>query len=227
MPTDIQFYIKPGFATPVAETSLPEPASINAALRDACFERLSKGAVHANQAPTLNHIPGVFESQADLFTWKEECAVSLREFCTAAMYRLVGELNGYSRDDLSQFHMRAAACFRVLDPGASLGLQNHPMWGWSGIYCVDSGYPDGARVESGQIQWPNPNAVAGMYVDTSVARLRAPWSLAPKQRALEPGDLVIFPAWMQHQFLPFTGATSQLTVAFTAGFQPAQSPAAK
>ncbi len=223
MSAGIEFQIKPGFAVPIASTTHPRAEEINPALRELCAQRVEAGAVHANPEPEAWLGKGVFESVADVFTWREAPAVSLREFTTAAMYRLIAELNGYAREDIEQLHMRAAACFHVMESGGAVGVRNHPMWGWVGIYCIDSGYPENADAASGHIEWLNPNATAGMYVDASVAAVRPPWSLAAKRLALRPGELVVFPAWMQYSVMPYTGSGRRTTVTFCAGFQPGPS----
>ncbi|MCK5860368.1 putative 2OG-Fe(II) oxygenase [Abyssibacter sp.] len=215
----IPFQIFPGFAVPFAQTSMPDSQELNGRLRALFLEREAEGAAYANTSPTMRIGPGLFESRFDLFHWDHPDIRQLQEFCTATVFRLIAELSGYDRERVQALRMSADAWFHITRAGGSFGFHNHPMASWSGIYCVDNGYGDNAGVDSGHVQFMHPAPTAGMFVDLGVANVRAPWANQPKEMALMSGQLVVFPSWVMHQVLPFTGTQERVTVAFNAWFK--------
>jgi len=212
------FRIFPGFAVPFAEVELPESRSLNAELRALFLEREGQGDTYRNPNPTVASRYAGFESRFDLFQWPEPGVVRLREFCVAALYRLVAELNGYSREDVQGLRMSADAWFHVTRRDGEFGLHNHPMASWSGVYCIDNGYGD-AEAESGELVFQHPTPTSGMFTDLGVFNIRAPWALAPRSYRLRPGQLVLFPSWVMHQVMPYRGPGERITVAFNAWFR--------
>lgn len=212
------FRILAGFGVPFAELELPNSGPLNEQLRTLFLQRGQQGGEYRNPAPTMALRPEVFESRFDLFHWAEPCIVTLREFCNAALFKLVGELNGYSKHELSELILNVDAWFHVTRPGGSFGQHNHPMASWSGVYCVDSGY-GAAEPESGELVFHHPTPAAGMFMDPGVARLRSPWAVAPKSYRLKPGQLVLFPSWVMHQVMPHHGSQERITVAFNVWFR--------
>lgn len=218
--TQASFRIFPGFAVPFAEIELPNSAPLNEDLRVLFIERHRLGDRYRNATPTMVLQPEVFESRFDLFHWTEPCIVTLREFCNAALFKLVGELNGYTKQELSQLILNVDSWFHVTQRGGAFGQHNHPMASWSGVYCVDSGYGV-AEPESGELVFQHPAPAAGMFVDLGVSNIRDPWALVPKVYRLRPGQLILFPSWVLHQVMPYYGSRERITVAFNVWFRKA------
>lgn len=219
----IPFRIFPGFAVPFAEAELPGAAALNRELKALFLQRAGEGDKWRNPAPTMASIATLFESRFDLFRWPEPCVERLREFCNSAVFRLVGELNGYGPEVLRELRLTADAWFHVARRGQSFGLHNHPMASWSGVYCVDSGYGDDDP-ETGELVFMPPAMTANMFVDLGVANLPLPWATRPKSYLLRPGQLVLFPSWVLHQVLPYQGPGERITVAFNVWFRRVPSP---
>lgn len=217
-PGSARFSIVPGFAVPFAEVDLPNSAPLNAQLRALFLQREAEGGRYANPQPTMNILPGMYESQFDLFRWDDAPILKLREFCAAAALKLVGELNGYSQQEMAEIRMQADAWFHVTRKGGMFGLHNHPNASWSGVYCVDNGY-GGAEPASGELQFLHPAPTSGMFMDMGVAGMRNPWAIRPVVYRLRPGQLVMFPSWVLHQVLPYLGDGERITVAFNAWFR--------
>lgn len=218
-PISTPFRIFPGFAVPFAEVELPDTQQLNAELRTLFLEREGAGAAYRNPDPSMFLQSGVFESRFDLFHWTDPSVVRLRDLCNTALFRMVGELNGYGPEQLRDLRMNVDAWFHVTRAGGTFGLHNHPMASWSGVYCVDSGY-DGDP-QTGELMFMNPNATSNMFMDLAVANLKQPWGLTPKGYLLRPGQLVMFPSWVLHQVLPYHGPRERITVAFNAWFRKA------
>lgn len=217
--TGTPFKIIPGFAVPFVHTHHPDSEPLNNELAKDFLEREKQGAVYANVNPSMRVESNLFESRFDLFRWDEPCIRQLREFCTAAIFSVVGELNGYSRDDLGGIRMGADAWFHIARRGGAFGLHNHPMASWSGIYCVDSGYPKGMEPPTGRVYFVHPAQNACMFADLGVANIAAPWAVRPRELGMRPGELVIFPSWLLHQVSPYLGDGVRITVAFNAWFR--------
>ena len=216
------FRIVPGFAVPFAEVELPAAAALNPELRALFLEREGQGGEYRNPDPSMKTHPNVFESRFDLFYWTDACVVKLREFCNAALFKVVAELNGYGPQQLAELRMSVDAWFHITRRDGAFGLHNHPMASWSGVYCVDSGY-GAAEPESGELVFMHPAATAGMFVDLGVAGIRSPWAIQPKPYRLRPGQLVLFPSWLMHQVMPYRGERERVTVAFNVWFRKAKS----
>tara|TARA_B100002019_G_C21061741_1_gene494429 strand:- start:33 stop:728 length:696 start_codon:yes stop_codon:yes gene_type:complete len=213
------FEIFPAFAIPFAKTGLPEAEALNQQLAALFRDRASEGAAYRNINSVMAQSDAMFESRFDLWHWDEAPVRHLRDFCTAALFKVVGELNGYSDQELSSMRLNADAWFHLTAKGGSFGFHNHPMASWSGVYCVHSGYSEGERPESGVLQFMHPASTANMFVDLGVINLRSPWGVRPHEYRLRAGELVIFPSWVMHQVLPYLGEQTRITVAFNAWFR--------
>lgn len=217
-PAQATFKVLPGFAVPFVEVDLPNAARLNEQLRELFLQREQQGAEYRNATPTMKLEPQVYESRFDLFHWTEPCIVSLREFCNAALFKTVSELNGYGKQEMSELTLHVDAWFHVTRPPGAFAQHNHPMASWSGVYCVDNGY-DAGEAESGELVFQHPAPLAGMFVDLGVANIKNPWAIAPRTYRLRPGQLVLFPSWVQHQVMPFHGKRERITVAFNVWFR--------
>src|SRR5688572_30296441 len=94
--------IIPFFAVPFVFARHPDPAAMNAELRELFISRAAEGAAYANPRPiTLRNAP-VFESRFDLFRWDERPVQQLKEFCWSQMLTALCELNRYDAATRSQ-----------------------------------------------------------------------------------------------------------------------------
>jgi hypothetical protein len=65
----------------------------------------------------------------------------------------------------------------------------------------------------------HPSQLANMYVDVANAKIRPPYALTGRSFRLRPGQLVLFPSWVNHEVLPFFGTGARITVAFNCWFK--------
>jgi len=213
------FQITPAFAVPFVETELPNPAALNAELAALFLAREREGGRYANPHPSMRITPHLFESDFEVFSWPEPCVQHLREFCWSALARTVAQLNGYGPAEMQRLRILSHTWFHVTRRGGFFGLHNHPMASWSGVYCVSAGQDDGSHPESGKLHFLNPLQLANMFVDPGNSRVRMPYSMNGKSYRLQPGQLVLFPSWVNHEVLPFFGDGERITVAFNCWFQ--------
>jgi uncharacterized protein (TIGR02466 family) len=212
------FQIVPAFAVPFIETDLPQCEALNAQLRELLLAREAAGERYRNPATSMRINPGLFESDFTLFAAPEPAIQQLREFCWGALSRAIAQLNGYSAAQMARLEIASHTWFHITRKGGYFGLHNHPMASWSGAYCVDAGEGNGGHPESGALHFANPLQLANMFVDAANNHIRAPYGMTGKTYHFRPGQLVLFPSWVNHEVLPFQGEGTRITVAFNCWF---------
>lgn len=214
--------LTPVFAVPMAQVVHPNPALLNAQLKALLIARERAGATYANPNPSLPLQPGVFESDFNLFSWPDACVQELRLFCWKHLGRLIAELNGYSPEQMQRLQIFSHTWYHVTRHGGFTVLHTHPMASWSGIYCVTPGEQPADRPESGVLRFHNPHHYASYFFDAGSAHLKPPYHSGSWSIRLAPGQLVLFPSWLQHEVLPFYGNDERITVAFNCWFAMAE-----
>jgi uncharacterized protein (TIGR02466 family) len=212
------FQIIPAFAVPFAETVLPNCEALNAELAALFLAREAEGERYANPHPSMQITRQMFESAFEVFSWPQACVQQLRQFCLAALSRMIAQLNGYKADEMARLQIFSHTWFHVTRRGGFFGLHNHPMASWSGVYCVSAGRDDGTHDESGKLHFSNPLQLANMFVDPANSHIRPPYNMVGRSYKLHPGQLVLFPSWVNHEVLPFFGEGERITVAFNCWF---------
>jgi hypothetical protein len=210
--------ISAAFAVPMVFARLDDCQALNSELEALFVERAAQGARHRNPQPIVERNASLFESSFQLFDWPHPAVARLRDFCLSTLYGAIGELNGYDDETLARLHIAAESWFHITDRGGWFGVHNHALHAWSGVYCVRHDSEDTAP-GSGRLNFLHPNATAAMYMDLSIANLRAPYSMGPRSLRLQPGQLVLFPSWLLHQVTPHEGQARRITVAFNARFR--------
>lgn len=210
--------VHPVFAVPLAFAKHPNPASLNAKLRDLLLRRESEGDRYANPNPYTQRNAELFESHFDLFKWPDPCVQELKHFCWTELMQLLMQINNYDPPTMQRIRIHSDAWFHVTRRGGFFGIHNHPMASWSGVYCVAGGEHDLQRPESGQLSFINPFIMNTMFIDAGVAQLQAPFTYASRNFTLVAGDLVFFPSWLLHEVKPFIGDGERITVAFNCWF---------
>jgi uncharacterized protein (TIGR02466 family) len=214
MPYDLN----PVFAVPLSQDVLPDQARLNAEIKTLLLAREAEGARYANPNPSLKQQAGVFESDFDLFSWPEPCIQALRAFAWTTLGRTIKELNGYSSEEMQRLQIFSHTWFHVTRHGGFTILHTHPMASWSGVYCVDPGETPEDRPESGVLRFHNPHHYSNYFLDSGNLRMRAPYHHGTWSVRLQPGQLILFPSWLQHEVLPFYGNDERITVAFNCWF---------
>jgi len=203
--------INPIFSVPFAFDQLEDCASVNQALRELFIRREAMGSRFANPQPYTPRNKALFESHFDLFNWPEACVAQLREFCLSRLLGVVAEINGYDNAKAARLNFTTDAWFHITRRGGFFGVHNHPMASWSGVYCVSAGEHDPDQPDSGKLSFINP--MAQMYLDAGNSFQKFPFQYGNYAIALKPGQLVLFPSWVQHQVMPFFGEGERITVA--------------
>ena len=110
--------------------------------------------------------------------------------------------------------------FQIANQGSHHDIHTHGNCSWSGVYCVQvdddamrSAHPVlGAGNGVTRFYGPHFNQLGGAYMDFGNAYLQsAHLDIAPL-----PGQLVVFPAWLPHQAMPYQGQTDRIIISFNA-----------
>lgn len=213
------FQIAPGFAVPFVLCEHPDPVGLNERLRSLFLQREQAGERYANPQPLVQRNEAQWESNFQLFDWPDRPVAELRDYCWQQLYRAIGELNGYTRDELLRLHIGAESWFHITRKGGYFALHNHPMASWSGVYCVAAGDDRSGIEDSGLLSFVSPMAANTMYIDMAIARMGQPYAYGPRNFKLKAGQLVLFPSWVLHEVRPYFGEGERITVAFNARFR--------
>lgn len=213
------FQIAPGFAVPFVLCEHPDPVGLNERLRSLFLQREQAGERYANPQPLVQRNEALWESNFQLFDWPDRPVAELRDYCWQQLYRAIGELNGYTREELLRLHIGAESWFHITRKGGYFALHNHPMASWSGVYCVAAGDDRSGIEDSGLLSFVSPMAANTMYIDMAIARMGQPYAYGPRNFKLKAGQLVLFPSWVLHEVRPYFGEGERITVAFNARFR--------
>lgn len=209
--------IAPAFSVPVAQEFLLD-TKLNEQIKRLLLSREAQGKRYANPNPSLQQQPGVFESDFELFSWPEACIQQLRTFCWSTLGRTIQELNEYSAQEMQRLQIFSHTWFHVTRKGGFTILHTHPMASWSGVYCVTPGQTPPDRPDSGVLRFHNPHHYSNYFMDAGNLRLKSPYHHGTWNLQLQPGQLVLFPSWLQHEVMPFHGNDERITIAFNCWF---------
>lgn len=203
----------PAFSTPFASVEYPDCAILNKELEFFFDKLISEGKRHQNPRPHNYVQEQLFESNFDLFKYDNAAVQKLREFILKAVGWVIARLNNYSKQELSNIQLFSDAWFHVTELGGYFYAHNHPMASWSAVYCVTPGTSVPDKPESGVLRFFDPRPHANSYLDSGNARLADPYGYGNLVFKLYPGQLLIFPSYLQHEVAPFMGHDRRITVA--------------
>lgn len=216
--------VTPFFAVPFGFAKAEGFDGVHEQLRALFLERAAQGGRYANPHPLTQRNTQVFESEFQVFRWREPCIQQLKEFCWHHLMHMIGQLNGYDVATLGRMLISSDSWFHVTRRGGFFALHNHPNASWSGVYCVDPGKPDEDKPESGLLSFMNPTVANAMFVDAATANLKGAFAYHIRHLRLEAGQLVLFPSWVLHDVKPYEGEGERITVAFNCSFRLQDAP---
>jgi uncharacterized protein (TIGR02466 family) len=110
--------------------------------------------------------------------------------------------------------------FQIANQGSQHDIHTHGNCSWSGVYCVQvddvaarKAHPRLAATNGvTRFYGPHFNHLGGAHMDFGNAYLQsAHIDIEP-----QPGQLVVFPAWLPHQAMPYDGQQERVIVSFNA-----------
>jgi uncharacterized protein (TIGR02466 family) len=156
---------------------------------------------------------GEFESTSDLLDWKDERAQSFRTYLLGQLGSFVKLVNEMDDTEINQLRFEHDCWFHITRDGGHFRPHNHPNAAWSAIYCVDPGDPTPKNDSAaGHVNFSDPRA-ANQYLDAANRDMRRDMSFNAIRLRFEPGELLIFPSYLQHYVEPYIGEQPRITIA--------------
>jgi uncharacterized protein (TIGR02466 family) len=163
---------------------------------------------------------GLFESDFNLFASDHPGLARLVAFVAETVRAAAAHANG-SRVDPDRLRVEFPdSWFHVTNGGGFHDAHYHGGCSWCGIYYLqagDSGPAAGGGAPNGGNRFYSPLAAGGGYKDYGNQYL-ATTSMDPPVRD---GLLILFPSYLLHSALPYTGARDRIVISFNSRVLPA------
>lgn len=198
---DLSACTLPLFATPVVNYTVPVGEHLNAELRAMilALEQGSPGVVKSNV--------GGWHSSSDFFQSSEACVRSLKQQLSTLSLEVVNRLFHESAR-ISYASLELEGWANVLRNGQYNTLHCHPNALWSGVYFVTDNEPVDRQPFSGKLELLDPRPGASLNYEERTS-LYGRFLVGPVA-----GQVIIFPAWLQHQVHPYFGKSERISIAF-------------
>ncbi len=206
------------WATPMFGTRNPDE-NLNRELAAFFLGLEAQGERHRNPDKTPSNQVEIFESAFDLFKWKEPSVQRLKQFCMNGLWYAVRRSNNYSIGECQNLRVFVDSWFHITHFGGYISYHTHPMASWSGVYMVDPGEPDGDLERGGILNFKDPRPHCNMYLDPGNYRWGRQNHMGSLNFPMEPGELMLFPSFVQHEVTPYLGRKPRITVAFNCSFR--------
>lgn len=202
----------PAFAVPFGASFMENHQQLNMELKDLFLARETDKYKNPTRSSVESEL--VFESNFDLFTWKEEPVNQLKQFMTSCVLEIIGMLNQYTRSKVAEFDIYCDAWYHITRKGGYFTNHNHPMASWSAVYCIADGIDDGDTPESGLTRFFHPQSAASTYLDAGNFQItKNQYSYGHQVFKLQAGQILIFPSWVFHEVSAYTGNSERIIVA--------------
>ena len=198
MTLDLSRNTVPAFITPVVNYLWQDSEQLNAELAELIL------AAEANEAGLYKSNVGGWHSAMDFLSRPEAPLVALRErfeSFTAAL------LQQFVQPDTAPPGCRLEGWANVLRHGGYNSVHCHPNADWSIVYFVTGNPPVADHPFSGKLELLDPRPGAGL-VYTENSSLYGRFLVNP-----HPGQMLAFPAWLQHQVHTCFGQAPRISVA--------------
>lgn len=183
------------------------------------FERMKaqqKHNIDSGVAIGAKSAEGLFESRMDLFETTEHPDVrQLGRFCASSVRRAVWEINGREVDAKRIRIEFKDSWYHITNHSGFHDAHYHGGCSWCGIYYVqsaDSAKEKGTGAGNGVSRFYAPFGRGGLVDDYGNRYLgQGMLDFPPRD-----GVLVLFPAYLLHSGLPYSGEKDRILVAFNA-----------
>jgi uncharacterized protein (TIGR02466 family) len=191
-----------GFATPVMVRPIAGHGPVTAALRAEilAMAEADGGVVVSNR--------GGWQSKADFRVGESDAVEAYRGWVDGCVRRMAALPTGETELSRVDVEYEAVAWANVNGAGAYNDAHIHANNDWAVVCYVDAG---GAKEpgwdRNGMIELHDPRALA-QTSDLAAYGFARSFLLDP-----QPGQMLMFPAWMEHSVHPFYGAGTRISIA--------------
>lgn len=198
------------FATPLLTTVDAVSDADIAALRETILEQEAR-----DSGVQRSNLGGWQSSQTGFKEWGGEPArrmlAAAGRVCSEYTVQVSGgEIQGRPAS------WQVAAWANVNRQGAGNAAHVHPGVYWSGCFYVDDGGIDGRDHLGGAIEFSDPRGAAPVMVSSTLRFAMQGGLTAGRTERVYPrrGLMLIFPSWLHHAVLPYTGSAARISIAF-------------
>ena len=207
------------FSTPFFATRYPNPGPLNSELSRFILGQEAEGEKYRNPEYIPSNQVQIFESSFDLFKDPNKAIQELKMFFLHGIVHAVTETNGYSAEKCQGLKVFTDAWYHVTRYGGYISSHLHPNASWSAVYMVDPGDQPEDLPRGGMLNFKDPRTTANMYMDPGNQNWKKPSHVGSVNYAMQPGDLLVFPSFIQHEVTPYLGKAPRLTVAANCSFR--------
>ena len=156
---------------------------------------------------------GLFESNFDLFQDRHAGLQQLKSFVVETIQSVVSKLN---HDEVPPANIDVAihdAWFHITNDGGFHDAHVHHDCSWCGIYYLqlgDAGQTTSSGAPNGANRFYSPFLTGGQYSDYGNRYLGGSYIDPP----IEEGMLLLFPSFLVHSALPYSGDKDRIVIAF-------------
>jgi uncharacterized protein (TIGR02466 family) len=163
---------------------------------------------------------GLFESDFDLFATDHAELCRLRSFIEHSVEQAVRQLHADRPDCAPMRAVVVDSWFHITNDGGFHDSHYHGNCSWCGIYYVRVGdyehVAGGGSAPNGGTRFYSPLAAGGGYTDLGNRYLGMTYLDPP----IQDGALLLFPSYLLHGALPYSGAVDRIVIAFNAQVLP-------
>jgi uncharacterized protein (TIGR02466 family) len=206
------------FATPLYSTQHPQAATLNAQLSSFILGQEAQGEKYRNPDYIPSNQVKIFESTFDLFKDPTPCIQELKQFFLFGILHAVAKTNDYSMEECNKLRVITDAWYHVTRFGGYISNHTHPNASWSAVYMVDPGEQPDDLPKGGVLSFKDPRPHANMYLDPGNERWIRQFHMGSLNYEMRPGDLLVFPSFIQHEVTPYLGQAPRLTIAANCSF---------
>jgi len=207
------------FSTPVFSTRYPKPQFLNMELSRFILGQEAEGEKYRNPDYIPSNQVRIFESSFDLFKDPNKAIQELKMFFLHGIVHAVSETNGYTVEQCHKLKVITDAWYHVTRLGGYISSHNHPNATWSAVYMVDPGEQPEDMPKGGMLNFKDPRTAVNMYLDPGNMNWKKPYHVGSINYAMRPGDLLVFPSFIQHEVTPYFGQSPRITIAANCSFR--------
>jgi uncharacterized protein (TIGR02466 family) len=197
------------YETPILHGRLADAAALTTALRTTILDR------HAAAPSLARSNIGGWHSATDMLDWGGPAAAALAD--TAV--KMAKRASHFDGRDAATVEWTVKMWANVSPPGALNMSHAHPGVLWAAVYYIDMGVApaasDGGGEAGGELFFEDPRFPVPFMRLPGFRLIGIDGQPQPIERRLptEPGDLVLFPAWLRHGVRPHLGTGDRISIA--------------
>ena len=156
---------------------------------------------------------GLFESRFNLFATQNPELLALTNYIGDALRSVASYVNGGTRPPAMIDVVATESWFHITNNGGFHDAHYHGNCSWCGIFYAQAGdaeTPQNQSAGNGTNRFYSPIGTGACYMDYGNAYLRKDYfDVQPVD-----GQLVLFPSFLLHSALPYTGDQDRIVISF-------------